>query len=181
MKKIFFFALLILIISVPSKAEEDVFDTASGFSRQLDEQKIIPVQDYEKILDKMKKPPKKKKWRQQKELMPSSVLDENTLEEVSVSEEKYSATLMVPVMLFHQNGAIPVGFYKICAEESGGKHFLNFYQGTDKIATVEAFLTNYEEAEETINYVRLLPYRDGIVKVIYGSLEYNLETLFKTL
>ena len=180
MKKILILAAIFCFFSTPLKAEEDIMDTASGLSRELDMQKIISPQEYDKILNKLKKQPKKKRGKQQ-ELMPSSILDDDTLEEVSAKEEVYSATLMVPVMLFHQNGVIPVGFYKLCASQENGKHFLNFYQGSDKIASVEAFLTNYEESEETINYVRLLPVQEGVVKVIYGSLEYNLETLFRTL
>lgn len=182
MKKILTLILLTFAFSFPVFADEDILDSASGLSREFDEQKIIPTQEYDNLINKLKNRPKKKKWRQHKELMPSAVPDEEDIKEpVAKQEEKYSATLMIPTNLLCETGIIPVGYYKISAYEADGNYFLVFLQGYEKIATVPAILSKNDYDQSTINYVQILPYKENIVKIIYGSIDYNLETILRTL
>ena len=180
MKKLFLILIVLLFSSAFAADSSDVFDMPSTLQRDMDYQKIIAPQDYEKLIKQLKGNTKKKKSKQ-KVLMPDTVPDEDTVSKPSVFEEKYVATLMVPVVLVWEKGIVPVGYYKVCAlKDESGNLFLSFYQGTQKIADIPAFLTRNTYDEETINYVRILPYDEKVVKIIYGSIDYNLETLVRT-
>ncbi len=97
-----------------------------------------------------------------------------------VFEKAYTAALVVPVMLINKGEIVPIGHYKVAAsKKSDGKNYIDLYQGAALVAQFPAYESGHDYNEETLNYVKLIPADEGYVKIIYGSLENNLETLIR--
>ena len=151
--------------------------------KDFDSQKIITPQQYEETINKLK-PVKKKKKNTPRELMPQMILnsdDEDFVPETDnfINTENTFSTLMIPTTLVYETGVIFPGFYKVTANNINRELFLEFFQGSNKVAQIKAKTQTTVFDEETINYAKILPINDTFVKIIFGSLDYNLESYLK--
>ena len=88
--------------------------------------------------------------------------------------------LGIPLVLTDNNGEeIPIGHYKIVGKKIKDKVYLDFYQSYTLVAHVPATETNDDFNEPTINFVKLIPYNEQKIKVIYGSMDFNAYTFIK--
>lgn len=89
-------------------------------------------------------------------------------------------TVLLPTesMTKDEKQIIPIGFYKLVADIDKTKeknHYINLYQGHRLIAKIEARETLEDFGQESINFAKIIQTDDTILKVIYGSLDVNLE------
>lgn len=72
-----------------------------------------------------------------------------------------------------------MGHYKIVGEKINDKVFLDFYQSSTLVAKVPATETSNDFNEMAINFVKLLPYNEKRVKIIFGSMDFNAYTFIQ--
>ena len=82
------------------------------------------------------------------------------------------------VVLFHVDVAIgdtlvEKGYYRVFAEKEDGILYLKFFQAHKLIAKLKARETNDDFGEQDIMFVKVLPYKDGVLKIIYGAIDFN--------
>lgn len=177
--------LLVLIIlltfsSIHCSAEENIddFSDFNDFSTDWDTQEVIPAGQFEELLKQLKNN-KKKKGNEEQTLYPSTNEDEENKKNIA-KYDKDTLTLLIPTIVGYDGGILPVGFYKVAGmQNSAGEFFLDFYQGLTKIASCPAFLSTQNYNKESINYVEFLPQNNDSAKIIFGSLDYNLETMVR--
>jgi len=88
--------------------------------------------------------------------------------------------LGIPVVLENGDGTeIPIGHYKIIGERKDNKVFLNFYQSYTLVARVPAIETTSDFNEPGMYFIKLTPYNEQRVKIIYGSMDFNAYTFIK--
>lgn len=179
MKKILIIFLVSFIIFVlPVFAEdsgsggiEDMY--SSGFDKGFGGQKQITDEEFQKILEQVKEKQNKKK---NKKIKGQSFSDDNSKEHIGETMDK-NILLSLPVALINNDGAeIPVGHYKIVGEKDKDKVYLSFYQSATLIAKVPAMETRDDFGEMGINFIKVLPYNEKRVKIIFGSMDFNAYT-----
>ena len=185
MKKILIIVMFLsLIIARPSQADEtnagtggieDSMPYGDTFDNPFAGQKQISDEDFQKTLKSVKDKQNKKK-KAVKPFKGQNFNGENNGGYLDETAEK-TIILGVPLNLINGDGTeIPTGHYKIVGEKDKDKVFLNFYQSYTLIAKVPAIETNNDFNEPTINFVKLLPYNEKRIKIIYGSLDFNAYT-----
>jgi hypothetical protein len=70
---------------------------------------------------------------------------------------------------------IEKGFYKVVPEVNSEekKKYLNLYQSQYFKGKVEVVETQNDFGEKELNFVKLIPYNESFVQIIFGSLEFN--------
>jgi len=173
--------ILIMFLTPCAFAEGDVFDNYSNIQSEWDSQKVIPDSLLEQTIDRFYKKNKKKKRNDPQELMPST-MNEEMMQAPDIFSEQYTATLLVPLELITGRNIIQPGYYKIVAnKQPSGEFFFDLYQGAYISASIPASPTEHDDNEESLNYVKLLPYDDNYIRIIYGTLECNLEAFVRVL
>ena len=191
MKKIFTILVFISIfIALPTLADEPS-DVSGGYGGIEDTmqytktiengfigQKQITDEEFQKTLNTVKaKQNKKKKINQP--FKGKGFNEENNGGYISETAAK-NLVLGIPLCLTNGDGAeIPIGHYKIVGEKKGDDIFLDFYQSSTLVAKVPAIATNSDFDEGAINFVKLIPYNEQRVKIIYGSMDFNAYTFIK--
>lgn len=177
MKKFYVILILFIILSASKQALADdlgMNEASSSVENAWYGQKQITDEDFEKTLTKLEE--KKKKSKQKKLKGKSLTQEDYTPNHLNELTDK-NLLLSLPVDLLTINGeAIPVGHYNIVGKKVKEKVYLEFRQSHSVVATVEALETEQDFGESAINFVKLLPYNETKVKIIYGSLEFNAAT-----
>lgn len=187
MKKIFaIYIFVFLITGLPVFAEnEDIESGVENLMKYTDSvenafvgQKKITDEDFQTTLAKVKsKRDKKKKINQP--FKGKGYNEENNGEYIDETAAK-NLLLGLSVDLINGDGTeIPVGHYKIVGEKNKDKIYLDFYQSSTLIAKVPAIETESDFDETAINFVKLVPYNEQRVKIIYGSMDFNAYTFIK--
>lgn len=191
MKKIFLIlACIFLLNTLPTLADEPS-DVSGGYGGIEDTmqytntvengfigQKQITDEEFQKTLDAVKAKQNKKK-KKNKPFKGKNFNEENNGGYLGETAAK-NLLLGVPLCLTNGDGTeIPMGHYKIVGEKSKGDVFLDFYQSSTLVARVPAIETNNDFDETAMNFVKLLPYNEQRVKVIYGSMDFNAYTFIK--
>lgn len=185
MKKILI-VLLFLIFCTSLKIYADDMegfgDGAGGFGdygnsidNALYRQKPVTDEEFEKTLQKLKD--KKKKRGKNKPLKGQNLKPgepSNLMNEIS---ESY-LLLSLPIELITSDGSdIPTGHYRIIAKRVKNKVYFEFYQAYCLVASIEGIETDIDFGESSINFVKILPYNENQVKLIYGSVDINAYAL----
>ena len=177
MKKLYVVLTLLIMSCVANQAIAD--DLGMGDATPTVEnawygQKQITDEDFEKTITKLKE---KKKGAQKKfkgQSLNKEQANENYLNELSDK----TLLLTLPVELMTPEGQeIPTGHYRVVCRKEKNKIYMDFRQSHSLIATVEALETDNDFGETAINFVKLRPYSETKIKVIYGSIDFNAATL----
>lgn len=185
MKKILFIFLFLICFSstkvlaedLDSGGIDDVMKYTSDVENAFMGQKKITDEDFQKALQEVKGKQKHKK--KDKQLKGKSLNEENNGGYIKETADQ-NIVLLLPVELTSDDGAeIPVGHYKIVGTKLNGNTYLDFYQSATLIARLPAMETNSDFDETDINFVKLLPYNDKRVKLIYGSMDFNAYTFIR--
>jgi len=181
MKK-FFIILSLFIISLSSKSAlaDDIGldDYSSGIENAWYGQKPVTDESFEKTVTKLEE---KKKGNKKKNFKGTS-LNHVEKDNGNYMNELSDKTLLLglPVELVTTDGQeIPVGHYNIVGKKVKNKVYLDFRQSNSIIATVEASESDSDFGESSISFVKLIPYDETKVKLIYGSIEFNASTFIK--
>jgi len=140
--------------------------------------KQITDEDFQKTVDQIKaKQNRKKDKKIQKQ--GSTFNNDQDSEHIKETAVK-NLLLLIPVELKNGDGTdIPIGHYKIVGEREGDNAYLNFYQSYTLVAKVPAIITDSDFDEQDITFVKLIPYNDERIKIIYGSMDFNAYTFIK--
>lgn len=186
MKKVFIiYIFLFLTVSLPVFADEQNLDGDLGdmlkYTNTMENafvgQKKITDEEFQKTLEQVKS--KQKKGKKKPQFKGKNFNEENNGSYIKETADK-NLLLGVPLNLINGDGVeIPMGHYKIVGEKSNNNVYLNFYQSSTLVAKVPAMETQSDFNETAINFVKLLPYNEKRVEVIYGSMDFNAYTFIK--
>lgn len=185
MKKIFITALLLTCFLTPAALADDldsggindVLKYTSDVENAFMGQKKVTDEDFQKALQEVKDKQNKKK--KNKKIKGKTFNEENNGGFIKETADK-NIVLTLPVELTGDDGSeIPVGHYKIVGTKANGSTYLDFYQSSTLVARIPATETNSDFDEKELNFVKLLPYSEKRVKVIYGSMDFNAYTFIK--
>lgn len=185
MKK-FLVTLFIFFLSTTA-SKSDVLEDFNGVDRMWDMQKPVSNQDYDKVINaleeqKNKKEEKKKKKKRKKISGGGTSLHEELNPDISIPEieplkpKEEGQLINIPVDLKLNGEILEKGFYKVIAQKENNKIYILFFQSQYYKGKVEATATEDDYGEKELDFVRLLPYNDDFVKIIFGSIDFNAYT-----
>lgn len=187
MKKIFVISLFLIAIFafLPAFADDnsdggisDSLKDTPTFENAFLGQKKITDQDYQKALNEVKA--KQNKGKKKGQQFKGNSFNEESNGDYIKDVKDNVIVLSLPIELINNDGNdIPIGIYKITAEKVNDKVYLNFYQAYDLIAKVPAKETNNDFKQPDINFVKLIPYDNNRVEIIYGSMDFNAYTFIR--
>ena len=178
--------ILLITILVPSCQANDSCDDFSGLDHAWDGQKSITNKEFEEAINTLEEKQTKKEAKQRKKLIkkiggggtslhpdlnPES--DIKNLDPLK-KEDDDGVLLNIPVNLVIDDVPMDKGFYKVIAEKDKNNDInLLFYQSQFFKGKVRACETSDDYDQDSINFVKLLPYNEQFVKIIFGSLDFN--------
>ena len=176
--------IFLIIFSIPFVCSAELEDYA-GIDNAWDGQKSITNKEFEQAIDSLQAKQKKKEEKQKKKkikkisgggtslhsgLEPASEIP--LQEELTKNEE--GLLLNVPVNLIVDKKTLEKGFYNIFGERDKDNNiYLLFYQSQFLKGKIKANETNDDYGEDNIDFVKLIPYNEHYVKIIFGSLDFN--------
>lgn len=190
MKK-FFMIILTMLLTTPLCAfADDSADSSYGgineamqYTNSVENaflgQKKITDEEFQKTLSEVKAKQDKKKRHKVKPFKGKNFNEENNGNYIDETAAK-NVVLGVPLDLTNGDGAeIPTGHYKIVGTRERDNIYLDFYQSATLVARVPAIETDSDFDETAINFVKLVPYNEQRIKVLYGSMDFNAYTFIK--
>lgn len=191
MKKAFLFIILSFLIFPCLSYADDGWEEFSGVDRAWDGQKSVTNKEFEEAIDALEGNKKKKEEKQRKKLIkkiggggtslhPDLSPDSNIQELNQLSKNEDGTLLNVPVNLVIDDNTLEKGFYNVIAQKDElGDIYLLFYQAHFLKGKVKAQKTDDDYGEEYIYFVKLMPYDNNFVKIIFGSLDFNAYTFVR--
>lgn len=180
MKKIFItltflFTIFTLLPAIANDNSDggigDAYQNTGTFENAFVGQKKVTNEDFQKALDEVKS--KQSKGKKKSQFQGKNFNADDSGDYIKDTADNV-LILSLPVELTNNDGnEIPVGLYKVVGEKVNDKVYLNFYQSYDLIAKVPAVETNSDFKQPDINFVKLIPYDNKRVEVIYGSMDFN--------
>lgn len=162
--------LIITIIPAYSASSDSNWSEFGDLERAWDGQKPVTNQEFEKVMEHLEAPKKKKEAR--KKLKGDSHNQFDAGQELLNIEEN-NALLNIPVGLMNEEYRIMPGHYKVTANKNKNGVNIEFYQSHKLMAKFPAIETNDDFEQPTINFVQYLPLDENKIKIIYGSLDFN--------
>jgi len=169
----------------------DSIDEMTGVSDNLDYNKTfdngflgqqqVNDEEFQKTLKDVKEKQAKhaKGKNKKKEFKGKDINQENNSNFLGETAEK-NLLISIPLTLINNDeNEIPIGHYKIVGEKVNDKVYLDFYQSATLVAKVPATETTNDFSESGINFVKLFPYNEKRVKIIYGSMDFNAYTFIE--
>lgn len=182
-KTLLYVFFLVMMITQVSYA--DSWDDFSNIDRMWDGQKSITNQDFEQVIEKLEekgkqKEEKQKKKKRKKIFGSGSTLHEelnpdNDIKELESLKPEEDLVINLPVKILVNNKVLDKGFYKVLPEVDSetNKKYISLYQSQYFKSKIEIIETEDDFNEDELNFVKLLPYNESFVKIIFGSLEFN--------
>lgn len=191
MKKFFLLVMFLLLMPLSSSYADEGLENFSDVDRAWDGQKSITNKEFEQAIDTLEGNKKKKEEKQRKKLIkriggggtslhPDLSPDSEINDLTPMTKNEDGMLLNVPVNLLMGGRTIEKGYYKVIAQrEDNEEVYLLFYQSHSLKGKIKGFKTDSDFGEEFIDFVKLLPVNENYVKIIYGSLDFNLYTYVK--
>lgn len=185
MKKFLLIALLFTGISSFAYAADIWDDFSSSMDNAWDGQKPITNKEFEEAIDtlqgKQKQQEAKQRTKKIKKIggggtsLHSDLNPESEIKSLTPLKKNEDGMLLnIPVNMIIDEVILDKGYYNVFAEkDKNGDIYLSFYQSQYFKGKVRACKTDSDFDEETIDFVKLLPYDKNFVKIIYGSLDFN--------
>jgi hypothetical protein len=193
MKKLSVLSLFILLLLSPSVLSEDFSDNNSVIEHAWDGQKPITDAEFEKAINTLTEKQKKKDEKTKKKkirkisgggtslhkgLEPTGeILEQETLKEKG---EFDGQLLNIPVDVIVDGKIMERGYYNVFGEkDKSGDVYLSFYQAHFFKGKVKAKITKNDFDDENLDFVKLEPYDEEYVRIMYGSLDFNAYTYLR--
>jgi hypothetical protein len=172
----------------PSVLADDFFDNYMGIDRAWDGQKPITDKEFEEAVKVLEGNKKQKEAKANKKkikklsgggtslhsaLSPEKELaSQSSLKQIG---ENSGQLLNIPVSIVVGNKVLEPGYYNVYGErnKTDNSLLLSFYQAHSFMGDIPAFETDEDCDADDVNFVKLIPYNENYVKVIYGSLDFN--------
>lgn len=175
-----------MTILIPSCHADDSWDDFSGLDKAWDGQKSITNKEFEDTINALEEKKTKKEAKQRKKLIKKvggggtslhpDLSPESDIKDLTPlkNDDDEGSLLNIPVSLVIDGTPMDKGFYKVIAQKDKNNNInLLFYQSQFFKGKVKACETNDDYDEDSINFVKLLPYDNQFVKIIFGSLDFN--------
>ena len=187
MRKFAYLMLFIFILSPACVLADNFFDNYAGIEHAWDGQKAITDKEFEEAINTLTEKKKKKEEKARKKkikkisgggtslhkgLEPmSEIMEQESLKE----KGKYDGQLLnIPVDVVIDGNIIEKGYYNVFGEkDKNGDVYLSFYQAHYFKGKVKAYVTKNDFDNENLDFVKITPYDQNYVKVMYGSLDFN--------
>ena len=152
-------------------------------------QKVIPNKEYEDTINALEEKKNQKEEKQKKKRIKKfkghslhkeldATLDD--LPDQSLKDPKLEEQiLLLPVNIVVDNKALDKGYYRVEGEKNKEGVFINLYQSHNLVAKIKAHETSDDFGEADIMFAKFLPYKDGVMKFIYGSIKLNAYTYIR--
>ena len=189
MKKSFLFSIMFFLLLSSSAVFAESWDDYAGLDRIWDGQTSVTNKEFEEVMNALEEKKNKKNAKLKKkqikkiggggtslhnELNPDKEIKELAPLKKDESEEYL---LNIPVNIIIDEEPLEKGFYRIIGEkDNDGNIYLMFYQSQFFKGKIKANETNDDFDEKNINFVKLIPYNENFVKIIFGSLDFNAWT-----
>ena len=187
MKKLALLILFLFTFSSISVLSEDFSTDLSTFNHAWDGQKPITDKEFEEAINTLTEKQKKKDEKARKKkikkisgggtslhksLEPTAeILEQEALKQKDKDEGQL---LNIPVDVVLDGKVLEKGFYNVFGEkDKNGDVYLSFYQAHYFKGKVKAYKTNNDYDSETLDFVKMCPYSDEYIKVMFGSLDFN--------
>ena len=187
MKKIVMAILLLFLFSPISILADDFFDSYAGIDHAWDGQKPVTEKEFEEAINTLTKKQKKREAKAQKKkikkisgggtslhkgLEPlSDISEQEALKEKGKDEGQL---LNIPVNVVIDDKVMEKGYYNVFGEkDENGEVYLSFYQAHFFKGKVKAYKTKNDFDAENLDFVKMEPYNDEYIRVMYGSLDFN--------
>ena len=190
MKKAFVLIICYLLLLSLNAYSDDFFDNYTGIDHAWDGQKAITNQEFEQAIDTLTEKQKKKEAKAKKRkikkisgggtslhkgLEPTGeILEQDTVK----GKDKFEGQLLnIPVDIIIDGKVLQKGYYNVFGEkDKDGQVYLTFYQSHSFMGKVKAYKTNNDFDSEELDFVKMLPYNNKYIKVVFGSLDFNAYT-----
>ncbi len=187
MAKKFLILTLFIFFSISVAYSDDFFDSYVGVDNAWDGQKAITNKEFEeaiKVIEGNKKQKEEKKRKKKiKKISGGGTSLHNALDPQSeiLSQDELKSTnktegqlLNIPVKIIVDNTVLESGFYNVYMEKDETNNiYLAFYQAHTFMGRVPAYVTDDDFDSKSINFVKLLPYNENFLKIVFGSLDVN--------
>lgn len=180
-KKFICLLSIYMIFSLAVSADEITsstdWGTLSGAENAWDGQKIIKPGDYDAVVNELEKRKNAKKIKADKKAGQALMKGTESSEHDFLSNfiEQYPLlNLTVPIKT--SAGEIPTGHYKVIGVKKNGKVIINLCQAYDVVGKIPAIETEDDFNAEEINFVKIEPVTDNVLKLMYGSMNFNAYT-----
>ena len=88
--------------------------------------------------------------------------------------------LNIPVNTIIDGQVLEKGFYNVFGEKKEkGEVYLSFYQAHYFKGKVKAFQTQNDFDDENLDFVKMEPYDNNYIKIMFGSLDFNAYTYLR--
>lgn len=182
----FLLFILFFVFTVPVFAD-DFFDAYTGVDNAWDGQKVITDKEFEQAIDTLTAKQKKKEEKQKKKKIKKisgggtslhqGIEPTNSIPEQDILKEKSKndgQLLNIPVSFIVDGKILEPGFYNIFGEKDDNNDiYLSFYQSRYFMGKVKAHVTQNDFDSETLDFVKMIPYDNTYLKIVYGSLKFN--------
>ena len=186
MKKTAIIIFVLCILTLGTQAEDFVSEFA-GMENLWGDQKAITNKEFEEAIETLNSKQKKKDEKLQKKKIKKisgggTTLHKNLEPTLDIQKQDFlteknqesGQLLNLPVSIIIDNTAIEPGYYNIYGEkDKDGEFYLSFYQSHKLIGKIKAYQTNDDFDSEELNFVKILPYDNNYMKIVYGSLDFN--------
>ena len=195
MKKAIFFIMLIFLASNTYVVADDFFDNYTGIDRAWDGQKAITNKEFEEAINTLTEKQKKKEAKAKKRkikkisgggtslhkgLEPTAEILEQ--ESLKTKGEFDGQLLNIPVDIIIDGNTLERGYYNVFGEkDKNGEVYLSFYQAHYFKGKVKAHVTKNDFNDDNLDFVKIEPYDDNYIKIMFGSLDFNAYTYLRYL
>lgn len=193
MKKFACLILLFLFLSPISSLSDDFFDSYTGIDHAWDGQKPITDAEFEEAINTLTKKQKKKdekaKKKKVKKISGGGTSLHSNLEpmsEISAQDslkekgEFDGQLLNIPVDIIIDGKILERGYYNVFGEkDKNGDAYLSFYQAHYLKGKVKAYTTKNDFEDENLDFVKIEPYDEDYIRIMYGSLDFNAYTYLR--
>ena len=153
------------------------------FNNTLAGQKSITNKEFDEVVNALEKKKKDKEEKAQKKKL-KKFKGESLHQNLDATiEDLPDQTIEAPemeeqVVLFHVDvivgdNLIEKGYYRVFAEKENGVLYLKFFQAHKLVGKLKARETDDDFGEQDIMFVKVLPHKEGVLKIIYGAIDYN--------
>ena len=163
-------------------AEED-WSCYDNIDNAWDGQKAITNKQFEETMNALEANRKKKESKQLEKTL-KKMGGESLIPQMDAHNEKMvnekpedivdeGQLINIPVDFTVNGQAVERGFYKVVGEKNADGVYIMLYQAHILKAKIKARETDDDFNEEYIQFVRLLPFNENHMKIIFGSIAFN--------
>ena len=187
MKKFSAYLIVFSLLLSPAVFADDFFDNYTGIDRAWDGQKPVTNTEFEEAInvltEKQKKKEEKAKKKKIKKVSGGGTSLHKGLEPTSEIQSQDSLKekgefdgqlLSIPVDVVIDGKVMEKGYYNVFGEkDKNGNVYLSFYQAHFFKGKVKAFVTKNDFDDEFLDFVKIEPYDEQYIRIMYGSLDFN--------